>query len=295
MARRAQVNQPRKSTRQRESERVARERAARQRRQRIVRISAISFASVLAVGACGYGFWGWKSGFVQEVGAQTQRGMVMLSARMGFVVHDIYLEGRETVSLEAIRRTAQIERGDPLFAASPQEIKARLETIPAIKVAEIERMMPGAIHIHITERKPIALWQNDGQMHLIDDNGVVMTAGDIAKWSNLLLVVGPDAPKHSSELLTILGKNPELFKQIKAAVRVGGRRWNIRFHNGVEVKLPEQNVAEAWNRLAEMQQAQNVLERDIVAIDLRLADRVYFKLPVSTEPAAPVKKAASET
>jgi cell division protein FtsQ len=297
MARRAQVNQPRKTTRQRESERVVRERAARQRRQRVFRICGLSLALLVSIAALGYGLWGWQSGLYQQMAEQMQRGTVRLSARAGFVVKDIYLDGRETVTLDAIRRTAQIELGQPLFATSVSELKARLESIPAIKVAHIERLLPSGIHIHIVERKPIAIWQHEQQLHLIDDNGVVMAGSDMKRWGKLLLVVGPDAPEHSVELLHVLATEPDLFNQIKAAIRVGGRRWNIRFHNGVEVKLPEKNLEKAWSRLVNMQQAQKVLERDIVAIDLRLADRVYVKQPnhLHEGPVPHRPKTASET
>ncbi len=270
-----------KSKRRVECERIARERASRQRMQALRRRFMLSAGALVASVIIGSSLWGWKNGIVQQAVEQTENGMIRLTAAHGFVVKDIYLEGRESVSADAIRRAAGVRQGDPIFAASPEEVKTRLESIPAIRVAQVERVLPGALHIHIVERRPVAVWQHEGQLNLIDDKGVVMSGGEAAKHPGLLLVVGDDAPEHAVELLSVLGSEKELFQQVKAAIRVGNRRWNVRFHNGVEVKLPEHDLAAAWSRLSGMQQAQKVLERNVVAIDLRLSDRVYFKLPVS--------------
>ena len=37
--------------------------------------------------------------------------------------------------------------------------------------------------------------------------------------------------------------------QLTAAIRVGGRRWNLRVDNAIEVDLPEQDEANAWAKL----------------------------------------------
>lgn len=282
-----------KSKRRVECERIARERAARQRMQTLRRRFMLGAGALVASVVIGSSLWGWKNGIVQQAVEQTQNGIVRLSAARGFVVKDMYLEGRETISVDAIRRAAGVNRGDPIFAASPEEVKERLESIPGVREAQVERVLPNALHIHIVERRPVAIWQHDGQLNLIDDKGVVMSEAAANQHPNLLLVVGDDAPEHAVELMRVLGTEKDLFHQVKAAIRVGNRRWNIRFLNGVEVKLPEHDIAAAWGRLSGMQQAQKVLERNVVAIDLRLSDRVYFKLPVSAPSVVAGGKASS--
>ena len=70
---------------------------------------------------------------------------------------------------------------------------------------------------------------------------------------------------------------PELMRRVSAAVRVGGRRWNIRLDNGIDVRLPEENPALAWARLAEYERIHKVLAKDIGVLDLRLPDRLIVQ------------------
>jgi cell division protein FtsQ len=59
---------------------------------------------------------------------------------------------------------------------------------------------------------------------------------------------------------------------------VAERRWNLRLKNGVDVRLPETNVAPALDRLVALDREKKLLSRDIVAVDLRLPDRVSVRL-----------------
>jgi len=59
---------------------------------------------------------------------------------------------------------------------------------------------------------------------------------------------------------------------------VSDRRWDIRLSNGLEIKLPEQGVAAAWDLLATLVMEHQLLERDVIAIDLRVTDRLAIRL-----------------
>jgi cell division protein FtsQ len=65
---------------------------------------------------------------------------------------------------------------------------------------------------------------------------------------------------------------------VKAFVRVAGRRWDLKLDNGVIVKLPEHNMERAMADLSAFDRDQKMLERDIVAVDLRLEDRTTVQL-----------------
>jgi cell division protein FtsQ len=65
---------------------------------------------------------------------------------------------------------------------------------------------------------------------------------------------------------------------VRAAVLVGERRWNLRLKNGIDVQLPESDVAAGLERLVALDREKSLITRDIVAIDLRLPDRVTVRL-----------------
>jgi len=94
----------------------------------------------------------------------------------------------------------------------------------------------------------------------------------------LPLVVGRGAQSKAKEFLALLGRHPALRDVVLASVLVGERRWNLRLKNGIDVRLPESNVAAALERLVALDRERNLTTRHIVAIDLRLPDRLTVRL-----------------
>ena len=66
-------------------------------------------------------------------------------------------------------------------------------------------------------------------------------------------------------------------EKVVASVRVGERRWNLRMSNGSDVMLPEGHEVAALDRLMQLQQQHDVLDRPLAAIDMRLPDRLVFR------------------
>ncbi|MCH6574854.1 MAG: cell division protein FtsQ, partial [Bacteroidetes bacterium] len=147
--------------------------------------------------------------------------------------------------------------------------------------------------LNLVERRPLALWQRKGRFSLIDQKGVVILDEGLERYSDLLVVVGEEAPTHASRLLEILSTQPRLMPMVRAAVWGGGRRWNVRMVGNIDVRLPEKDPTRAWARLAEYDRTHRVLERDVQVLDLRFPDRLIVRKPPPAEkPAVDPKLAA---
>jgi len=231
-----------------------------------------------SVAALGGGFWVLHSNGGAAFLARGREHFLMATAALGFVVQGVEVEGRERTSADAVLGLLGADRGTPLFAVDPAEAKARLETLSWVKQASVERRWPDTLHIRLTERQPLAFWQRQKRLCLIDHDGAVITDSQLERFPGLVVVVGDDAPKHAAELLSMLAGEPDVGHRVTAAVRVGGRRWNLRFDNGIDVQLPETDAAAAWTRLAELERGQAVLKRDVQMIDLRLPDRLVLRV-----------------
>ena len=109
----------------------------------------------------------------------------------------------------------------------------------------------------------------------------------------LLMVTGEGAQVAVSGLVNYLESNVALKSRLVAASRVGERRWNLHFPNGVKVLLPENGVEEALARLEKLEIEQGILERAVASIDLRLPDRMVF-VPLKQQGAAPAAEANVE-
>jgi len=217
--------------------------------------------------------------------------LIEASARLGFRVADIRVEGRETTDRETILEALGAHPGTPILAVDPVRAKQQLESLPWVRSALIERRLPDMIYVRLVEREPMALWQHGGKIELIDRTGAVIPVTRLDRFAKLPMVVGEDAASHAAGLLAMLSREPELAARVTAAVNVGGRRWNLRIDNSIDVLLPSDDPAAAWADLARLQHNSAILQRDVRAIDMRLPDRLVVRVaPEPPKEAPPAKK-----
>ncbi len=226
----------------------------------------------------GLGFWSWQSGLGHAVAARTRAALTRASIAAGLTVQDVEVQGRTVTPARLLLAALGIRRGDPILFFDAEAARERLEHIGWVKTASVQRLLPGTILIRVVERQPFARWQIDGRMMVIDRDGVVLTAGDPERYGALKLVVGQGAADHAGPLFDMLTLEPGLARHVAAAVRVRDRRWDIDMDNGITVRLPEFGAAAAWRELAVLERQDHVLGKALVAIDMRLADRVVFQL-----------------
>lgn len=253
----------------------------------VVRLSAAtaSLAVVIGIGA-----WSWQSGWIAQTATDLRDGMVRISGKGGLAVADVLVEGRRETDADEIMAILGVERGTPILAFDPDRARDALEALPWVATAVVERRLPDTIYVRLTERKPMALWQNDRKLHLIDAEGVVLAETDLERFADLPILVGGEAPRHVDDLMRLLSTEPGIAARVQAATWIGERRWDLRLDNGVDIRLPESGAADALRRLSEVEAAQPILDRDIVAIDLRMPDR----LVVQTSAAAAARRRAPE-
>lgn len=266
----------------REPDRPGRFKLWLRRRRGLAKPAALALLAAGALGAVGVGLYlADPAGRVQAMVEQA----AALGDAAGFELQEIVVEGRRNTPRDLIHAAIGMERGDPLLGFSPAEARARLETIAWVEHAHVERRLPGTILVRLTERTPFAIWQHAGRFSVIDREGKVVTTETLDAFGPLPLVVGPGADRTAAALYDLLVAHPEVLRRTQALVRVGERRWNLRLHNGVDVLLPEGHEAPALNRLNELQARNAILDRPLVAIDMRLPDRLVLRQPPAPEPA----------
>lgn len=196
----------------------------------------------------------------------------------GFRIAEVTVTGQHHVSEAQILATAGVTNRSSLLFLDADAARSRLLANPWIADATVLKLYPGRLHIAITERVPFALWQRDGKVAVIDADGTVLEPEATIHFVSLPLVVGKSADRKAKEFLALLERFPALREQVYASVLVAERRWNLKLKNGVDVRLPEHDAAAALGTLAQLEREKRLLSRDIVAVDLRLPDRVTVKL-----------------
>jgi len=234
----------------------------------------------LSLGALVFLGWAGSWFFLSEADTKTaawaRQKSLDVTADMGFTVKNILVEGRVNSDADVLLAIINVEKGDPLFSFDPDEARKLIERITWVKTAHVERRLPDTIYIVLEERKPLALWQRDKKLTLIDEDGEVLTDHNLKRFKDLVIIAGRNAPRHAPELLELLAVEPTLYNRVESASRVGGRRWDLKLDGGIAVKLPEDDIGFALRRLA-MGQEDGLLDKDIVSVDLREPDRMIVR------------------
>jgi cell division protein FtsQ len=201
-------------------------------------------------------------------------------------VQHIVIQGRANTPEPLLRAAHGVSPGQPTLAFSVEQARQRIETLSWVEHATVERRLPGTIVVSLTEKRPFAIWQNQGRFTLIDRDGQVVADQDLADFRHLPLVVGAGAPEHAAALLDALAKVPAVQSRVVAAVRVGERRWNLHLNNGADVLLPEGAESAALTKLMELQASIALLDRPLQLVDMRLPDRLVIRPAAAPPPAA---------
>ncbi|WP_274605260.1 cell division protein FtsQ/DivIB [Phaeovibrio sulfidiphilus] len=194
----------------------------------------------------------------------------------------ISVAGRKMTPSEDIMAALGPVEGVPLLELDPVALKDRLEALPWVSLARVERRFPDRLHLSLSERTPMALWFHKGQFHVVDTEGKTVSVDVTDLAPSLPYVVGEGAPEATAGLLDLLEAAPALRERVVAATRVGERRWTLHLDTlddgrGIQVLLPETDPAGAVARLLELDARSSLLARDVSSIDMRLSDRIVVR------------------
>ena len=202
-----------------------------------------------------------------------------IETRPEFTVTAMAIDGAGPEAAEAIRRVLPLDFPMTSFDLDLDVLRAAVLKVGAVADATVRVKSGGILEIHVTPRIPVALWRQDEGLHLIDRDGTDMGAvATRADRPDLLLVAGDGAKEALGEAMAIMAAARPIAKHLRGIVRMGDRRWDLVLERGQRIMLPQNNAIAALQRVVVMAQTQDLLERDIVAVDMRNPDRPTIRL-----------------
>ncbi len=257
------------------SKRRTKRRSAWTRWRRPALFSLIALS--LIAGIMGTTYWAWSTGTVSRFTSAVQTAFVETTMKAGLSVRDVLVEGRSETTRGQLLQAIGVRNGDPILPIDTRAARKRLIALGWVADATVERRLPDTIFVRLYERTAMAIWQRKGTFVLVDRTGTEIGTQNLEQYAHLKVIVGKNAPRHAPALLDMLATAPPLMKRVRAAVWVGGRRWNLRLDDGIDIRLPEENPQTAWTRLATLERDRQLLKQDIIAIDLRIPNRLVVR------------------
>jgi cell division protein FtsQ len=233
---------------------------------------AVLFAGAAIAGAA---FLGSSLFDAREAFARTADSA---AANVGFEIADIEIAGVSGARAEEVRALVVPEGRNSILSLDPAAVKARIESLDWVSAARVRRLWPSKLVVEVQRRQAYARWQEDGEISVIDANGERLLAERAADHPELPLVVGAGAGPSAEPLLIALEDLPELRARLRAFVRVGDRRWNVKLNSGTTIALPEQGAPQALARLEALQIQHALLDRPMASLDMRAPGRLAVRI-----------------
>jgi len=238
--------------------------------------AGVAATVLLLMGSAGLGIV--KGGHLEELTSALSDTRNAIANSAGFRITSVAISGRKQLTQDEILGIGGVNGRSSLLFLDAAAVRDRLKANPWIADATVLKLYPGQLQIDIVERSAFALWQQDGRVSVIADDGAVLEPYLSRHFISLPLVVGKGAETHARDFLALLARYPQVRSVTKAAIFVGERRWNLRLKDGLDIRLPENDVGNALASLSKLDREDKLFSRDIVAVDMRLPDRLIVQL-----------------
>ncbi len=237
---------------------------------RAVTVSMVGLVGIAALGLA------WYSGLPGYVGTEIAQAV----GRAGFQVKRVEVTGLERMDRLTVYAIALDQHSMAMPLVDLDKVRGQLLRFGWVEDARVSRRLPDTLVVDIVERKPAAIWQNNRKLTLIDSKGVVLERINPNAMPDLPLMIGESANREAVSLNDLLDRTPSLRRVLTSATWVGNRRWDLQFHSGEVLALPEgkDKAAAAITNFARIDGVERLLGRGFVRFDMRDSTRMVVRI-----------------
>ena len=217
-----------------------------------------------------------RRGAIGQKFAEVRRS---IEERPEFMVKLMAIDGASKALSAQIRETVPLQFPLSSFDLDLAEVRARIAGLPGVRQASVRIRPGGMLQVDVVPRVPVALWRSDAALMLVDATGAaVRTAPSRAERADLPLIAGEGAADHVAEALDLVRAAAPLGERLRGLVRIGERRWDVVLDRDQRILLPETGALQALERVIALEGAQDVLARDVIQVDMRIAARPTVRM-----------------
>lgn len=239
-----------------------------------MRVGVPAFLLVFLAGA-----WVSNDANRARLTATWDNALATIQNRPEFQVAELQIIGASPAVAAAVDDLIDIAFPVSSFDLDLGAIRDKVADLTAVRDVRVGIGPDGTLDVVIEERAPVAVWRYGDSLRLIDAEGVM--TGMIVNRSDradLPLIAGDGARASIAEALTLFAAASPIAPRVRALVRMGERRWDMVLDRDQRILLPETGAVAALERVIAWQEAQEMLDRDVLVVDLRDADRPTLRL-----------------
>ncbi len=225
------------------------------------------------------GSWYSKPANRAEFAATLEETKQGFQQRPQFMVQTMNLTGGDLATMAQVSAVLPSQFPVSSFDLDLEKIRADIEALDPIKSASVRVGQAGALEVRLNQRVPVALWRDGATLRLIDRDGV--QSGEIAARADRLdlpLIAGDGAEDNIAEALNLFAAAGPLLERVRGLVRMGERRWDMVLDRDQRILLPGDGAVAALDRVIALNDAQDMLSRDVAVVDMRNTNRPTLRM-----------------
>jgi cell division protein FtsQ len=205
-----------------------------------------------------------------------------------FAVMAVEVRGASRVPPQRILEISGIVRGTNLWRIDPDRVRARLESLPEIRRADVVRELPNRVSILVEERRPFTL-VHAARLHWVDEDGRLLGEERHAVATEVPVIRGLSEDELVTMRTTPGPRARAAIALIRALLRTGSALAAeiseidmsrpegpvLYTIDGVEVRLGSEEWEERLARLEGV--LAQVATQDVHGVDMRFRDQVVLK------------------
>jgi len=199
------------------------------------------------------------------------------SVNYGYFLSEIQINNLKNIENSEIEKYFSQYIGKSIFLVPIQKISKDFDDNKWIDDFTIKNDYKNKIIVNIIESIPVGIHYDGEDNLLFDKNGEIIDLVDLNYnlYSNLILFKGDNSLFNANFLLNSM---PLFLSQIREAIFINNRRWNLKLKNGISLKLAESNIVDSINKYIKFHANVSDQElREIALIDLRVPQKIILQ------------------
>ena len=225
------------------------------------------------------GTWYAKPENRADLAAKIEDTKQSFQQRPQFMVQSMTVDGAGAQAMAQVSAYLPTDFPVSSFDLDLEQMRMDIEALAPIQSASVRVGQEGTLLVALTPRVPVAIWRDVQNLRLIDADGVQSgTISARADRLDLPLIAGDGAEANIDEALALFAAAGPLLERVRGLVRMGERRWDMVLDRDQRILLPAANAVGALDRVIALNNAQDMLSRDVAVVDMRNTDRPTLRM-----------------